>query len=161
MAGWQTANPGNREREERRAAVEQQGDECVFCHVMASGDARWVVQDRDAVAFLPLPESALAPGHTLVVSREHCVGILDANPDALSATTRLTQRVARAMTRSLDATGVVVLNASGPHSGQSVDHLHFHVVPCWPNDGAEFWPSDRSRRAPIENVHEILARELT
>ncbi len=64
------------------------------------------------------------------------------------------------MTRGLHATGVVVLNASGPHSGQSVDHLHYHVVPCWPEDGAEFWPSERSTHPPIKNVHEVLAREL-
>ncbi|WP_216844115.1 HIT family protein [Phytoactinopolyspora alkaliphila] len=33
------------------------------------------------------------------------------------------------------------LNASGPHSGQSVAHLHFHVVPRWPDDDADLWPS--------------------
>jgi histidine triad (HIT) family protein len=86
--------------------------------------------------------------------------VLDASRDALIATSLLTQRVARAMTRALKATGVVVLNASGSHSGQSVDHLHFHVVPCWPDDGAVFWPGDRSTHAPIDKVHTVLAREL-
>ena len=133
---------------------------CVFCGLMSSGAARWVAQHDKAVAFLPLPDSALAPGHTLVVSREHFVGVLDASPAALGATTELVQEVAQAMIRALGATGVVVLNASGPSSGQSVDHLHFHVVPCWPDDGAEFWPGDRSAHPDIPEVHQLLAAHL-
>ncbi|MDX6317814.1 MAG: histidine triad family protein [Nocardioidaceae bacterium] len=133
---------------------------CVFCDLMATGDANWVTRGRDAVAFLPLPDSALAPGHTLVVPRRHCSSVLDATADVLLATTLLTQRVAGAMQRGLAATGVVVLNASGPHSGQSVDHLHFHVVPCWPDDDADFWPRDRSAHPPIGDVHQVLARAL-
>jgi histidine triad (HIT) family protein len=127
---------------------------------MASGAAHWVSQGTDAVAFLPLPDGALAPGHTLVIPREHCVGVLDANAEALASTMELVQQVSRAMTESLGATGVVLLNASGPHSGQSVDHLHFHVVPCWPEDGADFWPVDRSVHPPIENVHLEIAAAL-
>jgi len=141
--------------------VTQPDDQCIFCSLLVRGDTRWVSQERDAVAFLPLPDTALAPGHTLVVPRAHVVGVLDASRDALIATTLLTQRVARAMTDALHATGVVVLNASGPHSGQSVNHLHFHVVPCWPDDGAVFWPSERSTHPPVEDVHHVLARALS
>lgn len=133
---------------------------CAFCELIADGEARWVTRADDAVAFLPLPAGALAPGHTLVVPREHSVGVLDASPAALSAATALVQRVGQAMTRALGTTGVVVLNASGPCSGQSVDHLHFHVVPCWPDDEVDFWPTDRSAHAAIEDVHRRLAAEL-
>lgn len=133
---------------------------CVFCQLMASGEARWVTQADDAVAFLPLPEAMLAPGHTLVVPRAHYIGVLDASPVALSAATALVQQVAHAMTRALGATGVVVLNASGPYSGQSLAHLHFHVVPCWPDDQADFWPTDRSAHAAIADVHGRLSAEF-
>lgn len=130
---------------------------CVFCELLVTGEAYWIAQERDAVAFLPLPESALAPGHTLVVPRRHCVGVLDADEDTLATTARLVQRVGLAMTRGLGCTGVVVLNASGPHSGQSVPHLHFHVVPRWPDDGATFWPTDRSRHVIDSDPGPMLA----
>lgn len=135
--------------------------DCVFCGLIASGSGTWVARAAAAVAFLPLPDSALAPGHTLVVPREHCVGVLDASALALSATVQLVQRVSVAMTKAIGATGVVVLNASGPFSGQSVGHLHFHVVPRWPDDAADLWPSDRSAHAPIAGVSAILAAALT
>ncbi len=137
------------------------GVTCVFCTLIETGATRWVAQGEDAVAFAPLLDGMLAPGHTLVVPREHCVGVLDASPAALQASTALVQRVSRAMTRALGATGVVVLNASGPHSGQSVDHLHFHVVPCWPGHGAHFWPTDRSAHPPVPDAHEQIAAAMT
>lgn len=130
---------------------------CVFCELLATGAVRWIAREPDAVAFLPLPETALAPGHTLVAPRRHCVGVLDADAETLTATTRLVQRVGRAMTRGLGSTGVVVLNASGPHSGQSVPHLHFHVVPRWPGDSATLWPADRSDHVLAGDPRQLLA----
>jgi histidine triad (HIT) family protein len=41
---------------------------------------------------------------------------------------------------------VCVLNASGPGSGQSVAHLHFHVVPHWEDDEYFAWPEPSHRR---------------
>lgn len=140
----------------------EQQVECVFCDLIKTGNARWVAREGDAVAFLPLPDGALAPGHTLVAPRLHFVGVLDVDSQALHATLKLVQRVSRAMCSELGATGVVLLNASGPHSGQSVDHLHFHVVPCWPDDGATFWPEDRSQHvvngAPLELLTSALSQ---
>jgi histidine triad (HIT) family protein len=123
------------------------GMSCVFCSI-ASGDvaAQWVARSSDAIAFLPLPVNALAPGHTLVVPREHSVGVQDASPGAFTAAGLLIQRVARAMEVALGASGVCVLNASGPGSGQSVPHLHFHVVPHWEDDEYFAWPEPSGRR---------------
>ncbi|MEV6240649.1 HIT domain-containing protein [Lentzea sp. NPDC051838] len=120
---------------------------CVFCSIM-SGDlpASWVARAPDAVAFLPLPAGALAPGHTLVVPREHSVGVHDATPAAFTAAGLMIRRVARAMEAALGASGVCVLNASGPGSGQSVAHLHFHVVPHWEDDEYFAWPEPSGRK---------------
>lgn len=123
---------------------------CVFCRVIdGSEPAVWVEREEHAVAFAPLPESALAPGHTLVVPVEHSDDLLTAGPVALAATAALAQRVARAQRAALGATGTVLLQASGADAGQSVRHLHFHVVPCWPDDGTVHRPEP-----PSAHVHE-------
>jgi histidine triad (HIT) family protein len=119
--------------------------DCVFCRII-SGDtpAVWVEREERAVAFAPSADSALAPGHTLVVPVRHNSDIFSADPESLSATIALAQRVARAMRAAVGATGVVVLQASGADAGQSVPHLHFHVVPTWADDGTTHWPEGRS-----------------
>jgi histidine triad (HIT) family protein len=90
----------------------------------------------------------------------HSVGALDVSAEDPAATMALVQRVGQAMEDGLGATGIVVLNASGPDSGQSVAHLHFHVVPCWADDEATFWPVDRSRHRLCGVPHELLATAL-
>jgi histidine triad (HIT) family protein len=131
---------------------------CVFCRVIDGTEpAVWVEREEHAVAFAPLPGSALAPGHTLVVPVEHSDDLLRAGPVPLAATTALVQRVARAMRAALGATGTVVLQASGADAGQSVPHLHFHVVPCWPDDGTTHWPEPPSAHVYAGDPYADLA----
>lgn len=49
------------------------------------------------------------------------------------------------MEAKIGAPGVNLLSASGPHSDQSVPHLHVHVIPRWEGDGLDTWPSTISR----------------
>lgn len=131
---------------------------CTFCRIIA-GDApaTWVEREDHAVAFAPLPDSALAPGHTLVVPVEHTDDLLTAGPVGIAATFALAQRVARAMRGALGATGTVLLQASGADAGQSVRHLHVHVVPCWSDDGTVHWPEPASAHAVEGDPHAALA----
>lgn len=133
-------------------------DTCTFCRIISGNErAVWIEREELAVAFAPLPESALAPGHTLVVPVPHSVDLLSADREALSATIALAQRVARAMRGALGASGVVVLQASGAVSARSVPHLHFHVVPCWPDDVTTHWPEQKSAHVIDGDPYAALA----
>ncbi|MHA7985634.1 HIT family protein [Rathayibacter sp. CAU 1779] len=136
-------------------------DDCVFCRIIAEqSPAIWVAREEQVVAFAPLPDSELAPGHTLVVPVQHAIDLLAADPCALSSAMALVQRVGRAMRGALGATGVVVLQASGSDAGQSVPHLHFHVVPCWPDDQTTHWPQPPSAHNFSGDPHAALAQML-
>lgn len=112
---------------------------CLFCDLIAGdGFAEWIWRGDTASALAP-PGSNW-PGHTLVISNEHAIGVQDAPSDAMQAVVTLVQHISRRMTDVFGATGVNILNASGLGSGQSVDHLHFHVVPRWADDGMNLWP---------------------
>jgi histidine triad (HIT) family protein len=135
--------------------------DCAFCDLIETGRVRWVSRRGAAVAFLPLPDAELAPGHTLVVSREHVVGVTDAPEGAVAAVAELVRRVSQAMLSALGASGVVVLHASGPNSGQTVPHMHFHVVPRWDDDEETLpWLRQRSTRVLPRPAEEPLAAAL-
>ena len=133
---------------------------CVFCEIVAGrAPAAVVNRSAGAIAFLP-KDGLLAPGHCLVAPLEHSTDLFDVGDEALNATMLLVKRLSEAMKATLGAGGVNVLNASGPHSEQSVFHLHFHVVPRWPNDGFTTWPTERSHVEPIDDVQHRLSRWL-
>jgi histidine triad (HIT) family protein len=134
---------------------------CLFCDLLADRrPATWVAREEEAAAFLTLPQSALAPGHTLVIPTEHALGVQDVRPHTLMCVIALVQKVARAMAQGLGAGGVNVLNASGPGSEQSVPHLHFHVVPRWSDDGFTTWPKERSSRSVTGDPGTALAAAM-
>ena len=86
-----------------------------------------VYEDDDTLAFMDvMPQS---PGHTLVVPKAPGENIYDLPPESLAATIRTTQKVAAAVRKAFDPPGVMIAQLNGAGAGQSVFHLHFHVVP--------------------------------
>ncbi|MBO1756898.1 HIT domain-containing protein [Allobranchiibius sp. CTAmp26] len=132
-------------------------DSCVFCGLLGGdGPAVWIWRGEAASALVP--KHSDWTGHTLVISNEHAVGVQDASPSAMHAVAGLVQQVAQRMGDAFHCTGVNILNASGPGSGQSVDHLHFHVVPKWGDDGMDLWPHSQQSSHELDGEWSDLLR---
>ena len=89
-----------------------------------------VWEDEDVLAFMDVfPQSE---GHVLVISRTSTArNLLEVEPGVMAALAEGVRRTARAVTRALDPDGVSVMQFNGEAGGQTVFHLHFHVVPRW------------------------------
>ena len=89
-----------------------------------------VYEDHDTLALMDVfPQ---ARGHTLVIhKRAHARNILDVEPEPLQAVILTVQRVARAMRAALQPDGLMVSQFNGAASGQTIYHLHFHIIPRW------------------------------
>lgn len=89
--------------------------------------AHTVYEDAQTLAFMDvMPQS---DGHTLVIPKSQAENLFDLPADALAATILTTQRVARAVKKAFDPPGVLVAQLNGRGAGQSVFHIHFHIVP--------------------------------
>jgi histidine triad (HIT) family protein len=89
--------------------------------------AHKVHEDVHTLAFMDvMPQS---DGHTLVIPKAAAENLFDLAPEALSATILATQRVARAVKKAFDPPGVMIVQLNGAGAGQSVFHVHFHIVP--------------------------------
>lgn len=86
-----------------------------------------VYEDDDAVAFMDVMPQA--PGHTLIVPKAASRNLLDADPVVLSKLLPIVQKVAIAVKAAFAADGVSVFQYNEAAGGQSVFHLHMHVVP--------------------------------
>jgi len=86
-----------------------------------------VYEDAKTLAFMDIMPSV--EGHTLVVPKEPAETILDLSPEGAAAVMATAQKVARAVKKALDAPGIMLVQLNGTAAGQSVPHIHFHVLP--------------------------------
>ncbi|MEW9808416.1 HIT family protein [Mesorhizobium sp. ZMM04-5] len=86
-----------------------------------------VYEDDDVIAFMDVMPQA--EGHVLVVPRTPSRNILDASPAVLAKTIAVVQKLAVATKKAFAADGVTIMQFNEAPAGQSVFHLHFHVIP--------------------------------
>ena len=67
--------------------------------------------------------------HTLVIPKSPSRNLLDADPAALGALMTSVQKVANAVRNAFDAEGILIQQFNEPAAGQTVFHLHFHILP--------------------------------
>ena len=86
-----------------------------------------VYEDDQVLAFMDIMPQA--EGHTLVIPKTPAVTLLDLPADAAAYTIQVVQKVAKAIEVGLDAKGIVLMQLSGAAAGQTVPHVHFHLIP--------------------------------
>lgn len=86
-----------------------------------------VFEDDETLAFMDIMPQG--DGHTLVLPKGQARNILDATPEQLAAVIATVQRIAKAVKTAFAADGVFVQQFNEAPAGQTVFHLHFHVIP--------------------------------
>jgi histidine triad (HIT) family protein len=99
-----------------------------------------VYEDAHALAFMDvMPQS---DGHTLVIHKSaQAENFLDIGPADLSSLIVAAQTVAKAVDKAFTPDGLRIIQFNRPAAGQTVFHLHFHIVPCY--SGVELKPHVR------------------
>lgn len=86
-----------------------------------------VYEDDKALAFMDIMPQA--EGHTLVIPKEPAETLLDLSPEAAAHTIHVVQKVGNAIKKGLQAEGIVLMQLNGSSAGQTVPHIHFHLIP--------------------------------
>lgn len=84
-------------------------------------------EDEHTLSFLDIMPSA--EGHTLVIPKTFAETIFDLSADDAAALMRTTHKVAMAVKEGLGPPGVMLFQLNGAAAGQSVPHVHFHILP--------------------------------
>ncbi|MEM7218830.1 MAG: HIT family protein [Pseudomonadota bacterium] len=100
----------------------------IFAKILrGEAPAYTVFEDEHTLAFMDvMPQT---PGHTLVIPKAPAENLFELPADFLQGTLATTQRIARAVKTAFDAEGIMIAQLNGAAAGQTVFHLHFHVIP--------------------------------
>lgn len=100
----------------------------IFAKILRGEAAAFKVYETDhALAFMDIMPQV--PGHTLVIPKDRAEGLHDVDPVILGATIRVVQTVADAVKHAFEAPGIMIAQLNGPAAGQTVFHMHFHIMP--------------------------------
>ena len=132
-----------------------ENDNCVFCKIIKGEIPSYkIYEDEYTYAFLDISKDV--EGHTLVVPKKHCTNILDCDTETLSHVSNTVRLIANHYVQNCGYSGVNTLNANGVDAGQSVFHLHIHIVPRKANDGVDAWPFKDKLEINMDNFCDKL-----
>jgi histidine triad (HIT) family protein len=86
-----------------------------------------VYEDDHSIAFMDIMPQA--EGHVLVIPREGGETIFDISDAAAAALIKATKKVAAAVKSVINPPGIMLAQLNGAASGQTVFHVHFHIIP--------------------------------
>ena len=118
-----------------------------------------VYEDDEVMAFLDLfPQSR---GHTLVISKtSRARNLLEVEPQALQTLIVGVQKVAAALRATLKPDGLVVTQFNGAPAGQTIFHLHFHIIPRYQDQPLGAHGGGRADAAELAALAEAIAANL-
>jgi histidine triad (HIT) family protein len=134
--------------------------DCIFCKIVAGAiPCHKLHETDDLLAFLDI--GPLSRGHTLIIPKGHWV-TLDRMDEAVAAAMgELLPRMARAVLAAAGATAYNVLQNNGKAAHQAVDHVHFHIIPKFPDSGLGItWPARKLEPAQAGELVQAIKAAL-
>ena len=115
---------------------------------------------EDDIALVMMDIFPQSRGHCLVIPKAASRNLLDADPATLSALMPLVQRIARAAKAATGADGIRIAQFNEASAGQTVFHLHFHVIPVYENVTLGAHGAGQADNAELADLAKAIAAAL-
>lgn len=125
--------------------------ECIFCK-LANGDlpTNSIYEDEDFNVILDISPASI--GHCVILPKTHAANLYELPDDYCSKIMPVAKKCATAIKKSLGCTGLNVLQNNGESAGQTVFHLHVHLIPRYDDDTVQIgWNNKNS----LDNADEL------
>ena len=131
-------------------------DNCIFCKI-ANGVIPSNTLYEDDLFKVILDLNPVTKGHALILPKNHFDDLLSIDEETGSKVLMVASKIATAMKKTLKCDGVNILQNNGEAAGQTVFHLHFHVIPRYVGDTVNLeWetgkPSDDDLKTIAEEI---------
>lgn len=102
--------------------------DCIFCKIGAGEIPSFkIYEDELVLAYLDI--NPFSEGHTLVIPKSHTAGLLDTDDAMLMEFIKKVKKIASHIKTALPCDGFNILQNNGEAAGQTVKHIHFHIIP--------------------------------
>jgi len=134
-------------------------DSNVFAQILRhESPAIRVYEDEKTLAFMDI--MPLVPGHVLVIPKSPATNILNLDPEFARALMATTQHVACGVQKALDPPGLMIGQLNGAAAGQTVFHIHMHVLPRYTGIELAIHGRTRAEQAELEAVAQRIRGAL-
>ncbi|MDO5696209.1 MAG: HIT family protein [Eubacteriales bacterium] len=132
--------------------------DCIFCNIVSGVFDAVDVCENDCCKVI-LDRFPSRPGHLLVVSKAHYENVYDVDEAVYAEMMKTALRMAKRIKRVMQCNGVNILQNNEPVAGQTVFHIHIHVIPRF--EGDEVTVAWRSSEPSIEDLEAVATKLRT
>lgn len=143
-------------------SIHMKKDDCIFCKI-ANGEipSDTVYEDEHFRAILDL--SPASKGHTLVLPKEHFDDALSADEKTVGEIFKTAAKIAAAVKETMKCDGINIVQNNGEAAGQTVHHLHVHIIPRYSSEKEKIvtWIQHESEPAEQKDIAARIAAKLS
>ena len=127
--------------------------ECIFCKIIKGELPSKTIYEDDIIKII-MNINPATDGHLLVIPKNHVVNLMDTNNDIITHSLDIIRKkIYPTLKKKLKCEGLTL--AQNNELGQEIKHYHIHLIPRYPEDGADF-QYDKSKITEIENIYNKL-----
>ena len=133
-------------------------ENCIFCKIIAGEiPSTTVYEDEDFKAILDV--NPAARGHVIILPKHHADDVFSLEDSQAEKIFPVAKKIATALKKTYQCDGVNILQNNGEAAGQTVFHLHIHIVPRYQDDKVmiEWEPKEIS---DLDKVMEDIKKEM-
>ncbi len=130
-------------------------DKCIFCEIVKGNLSCYKIYEDDETLVFLSPGQDI-DGHMVAIPKLHCKSILDCPESAMHSLMNTMRTVSRHCVEACAYDGINLLNANETSAGQSVNHLHFHIIPRRSDDGLDAWPAMHNHKYTLKEMQKRL-----
>ena len=128
---------------------------CIFCEIIKGNiPSMKVYEDEYSLVFMDIANDV--DGHMLAIPKKHCKNVFDCDEENLAHVMHAIKVVTDHLVNDCGYEGVNLLNASDECAGQTVFHLHFHIIPRKKGDGLNSFPAYTGGKLGVESMYKKL-----
>ncbi len=132
--------------------------DCIFCKIIAGEiPSRTVYEDEDYKAILDVAPAS--EGHVIILPKNHAANIFELPDKDAEGIMPLAGKIAAAQMKVFGCDGINILQNNGEAAGQTVFHLHVHVIPRYKNDTVNIgWKPNPDME--LDDIYDKLKNQL-